>query len=120
MAKRLTIRTKRIYEAAAPGDGRRILVDRLWPRGVKKETARIDEWVRDVAPSDSLRAWFGHEPAKWEEFQRRYAAELEANEAAWRPIAKAAAAGDVTLLFAARDIEHNNAVALRLFLEGKR
>lgn len=120
MVKKRVIRTKRIYDAPVPGDGRRVLVDRLWPRGVKRETAQIDEWVREVAPSDALRTWFGHEPAKWDEFTKRYATELEANEAAWRPIAKAAAVGDVTLLFAARDVEHNNAVALRLFLESKR
>jgi uncharacterized protein YeaO (DUF488 family) len=120
MAKRYAIRTKRIYDAASPSDGQRILVDRLWPRGVTREKAQIAEWAREVAPSDALRAWFGHEPAKWEEFQERYAAELEANEAAWRPIAKARRAGVVTLLFAAKDAERNNAVALKAYLESKR
>ena len=110
---------KRVYDPPAPGDGRRFLVDRLWPRGVKKEALKLDGWLKEVAPSDELRRWFGHDPAKWEEFQRRYFAELEAKPEAWRPLLEAARQGTVTLLFGARDEAHNNAVALKAFLERK-
>ncbi len=112
------IRLKRVYEpAAASADGGRFLVDRLWPRGLRKEDARLDGWLRDVAPSDALRKWFAHDAAKWDEFQQRYAAELRAKPDSWRPLADLARRGTVTLLFAARDPQHNNAVALRSFLE---
>jgi len=111
------IKVKRVYEPPAPDDGKRFLVDRLWPRGVKKEALRLDGWLKDVAPSDGLRKWFGHDPAKWDEFRRRYFAELEAKPEAWEPLLEAARAGDVTLLFSARDEAHNNAVALKAFLE---
>jgi len=111
------IRVKRAYDPPAPEDGKRFLVDRLWPRGVKKEALKLDGWLKDVAPSDALRRWFGHDPAKWEEFQRRYFAELEAKPESWRPLLEAARAGNVTLLFSARDEAHNNAVALKAFLE---
>ncbi len=114
------VRVKRVYDPPAPEDGRRFLVDRLWPRGVKKEALRLDAWLKELAPSDALRRWFGHDPARWEEFQRRYFAELEAKPEAWRPLLEAAREGTVTLLFSARDDEHNNAVALKAFLEGKR
>lgn len=120
MAKRHSIRTKRVYDAPEARDGRRFLVDGLWPRGVSRESARIEAWLREVAPSDGLRKWFAHEPAKWEEFRRRYALELEAKEATWRPIMEALAKGDVTLVFAAKDAQHSNAEALRGYLEGKR
>ena len=110
---------KRVYDPPAPGDGRRFLVDRLWPRGVKKEALKLDGWLKEVAPSDELRRWFGHDPAKWEEFQQRYFAELEAKPEAWRPLLEAARKGTVTLLFSARDEAHNNAVALKAFLERK-
>jgi Uncharacterized conserved protein len=113
------IKVKRVYDPAEPDDGRRFLVDRLWPRGVKKEALRMDGWLREVAPSDRLRRWFGHDPKKWEEFRRRYFAELEAHPEAWQPLREAARAGNVTLLFSARDTSYNNAVALREFLEGK-
>ncbi|GIV79016.1 DUF488 domain-containing protein [Litorilinea aerophila] len=111
------ITVKRVYEAPAADDGQRFLVDRLWPRGVKKDELRLDGWLKEVAPSDALRKWFGHDPARWEEFQQRYFAELEANPDAWQPLLTAARQGDVTLLYSARDEAHNNAVALKAFLE---
>lgn len=111
------IQAKRVYDPPAPEDGKRFLVDRLWPRGVKKEALQLDGWLKDVAPSDALRKWFGHDPAKWEEFRERYFAELEAKPEAWRPLLEAARQGTVTLLFSARDEAHNNAVALKAFLE---
>jgi len=113
------IKVKRVYDPVEPDDGRRFLVDRLWPRGMRKEALRMEGWLRDVAPSDRLRRWFGHDPKKWEEFRRRYFAELEAHPEAWQPLREAARAGNVTLLFSARDTSYNNAVALREFLEGK-
>jgi len=111
------IRVKRVYEPPAPEDGKRFLVERLWPRGFKKEELALDGWLRDVAPSDELRRWFRHDPQKWEEFQRRYFAELEAKPEVWRPLLETARAADVTLLYSARDEAHNNAVALKAFLE---
>ena len=113
------IQTKRVYEPPAPEDGARLLVDRLWPRGVKKEKLQLTGWLKEVAPADALRQWFNHDPARWKEFQRLYAAELEAKPKAWEPILQAARDGKVTLLFAAKDAEHNNAVALKAFLERK-
>jgi len=111
------IRLKRIYDPPEPSDGTRFLVDRLWPRGMKKEVLKLDSWLRDVAPSDVLRRWFAHDPAKWNELRRRYYAELESNPQTWKPILQAAQQGDVTLIYSARDAEHNNAVALKAFLE---
>ncbi|MDR7440302.1 MAG: DUF488 domain-containing protein [Armatimonadota bacterium] len=111
------IRVKRVYDPVEPEDGKRYLVDRLWPRGLRKEALRIDGWLREVAPSDKLRRWFGHDPAKWEEFKRRYFAELESRPETWRPLWEAARRGNVTLLYSARDSLHNNAVALQEFLE---
>jgi uncharacterized protein YeaO (DUF488 family) len=113
------IQTKRVYEPPAPEDGARLLVDRLWPRGVTKEKLQLAGWLKEVAPGDSLREWFNHEEAKWNEFERRYSAELEQHPQAWQPILQAARDGRVTLLFAAKDAEHNNAVALKAFLERK-
>ena len=113
------IRTRRVYEPPTPDDGARLLVDRLWPRGLKKEKLRLTGWLREVAPGESLRQWFNHEPQKWDEFQRRYSAELDKHPAAWQPIREAARRGRVTLLFAAKDEAHNNAVALKAFLERK-
>jgi GMP synthase (glutamine-hydrolysing) len=115
----LLLRTKRVQQAPAAPDGARFLVDRLWPRGVKKETLRLDGWLRDVAPSDALRRWFGHAPERWPEFRRRYFAELDRRADALQPILAAAARGPVTLLFAARDPERNNAVALRDYLTAR-
>lgn len=111
------IRVKRAYDPQGPGDGLRFLVDRLWPRGMKKENLLLDGWLKDLAPSDALRRWFGHDPAKWEEFCRRYDVELSNNTAACRIILDMARKQDITLLFGAHDREHNNAVALKLFLE---
>jgi uncharacterized protein YeaO (DUF488 family) len=111
---------RRIYEPATSQDGRRFLVDRLWPRGVSKEKAHLDDWLKEVAPSDPLRRWFAHDASKWEEFQKRYAAELRKRPGVWKPLAVAAQRGNVTLLFAARDPQHNNATALKAFLEKTR
>lgn len=111
------IRVKRVYDPHGPDDGFRFLVDRLWPRGMKKENLQLDEWLKDVAPSDALRHWFGHDPGKWDEFCLRYDAELKANDEAWRPLLDKARKQDITLLFGAHDTEHNNALALRSFLE---
>lgn len=110
------IRIKRTYEPASRGDGTRILVDRLWPRGVKKDSLGADAWMKDVAPSPELRRWFGHRVERWDDFRQRYEAELDANPGAWRPILDAAGKGSVTLLYSARDVEHNGAVVLRDYL----
>ena len=111
------IKIKRAYEAAERGDGSRILVDRLWPRGVSKEALKADSWLKDVAPSGELREWFGHDPAWWDEFRHKYFSELKANPEAWHPIVEAERKGTVTLLYGAHDQEHNNAVALSEFLK---
>lgn len=113
------IRLKRAYDPPAAEDGRRVLVDRLWPRGLSKDAARLDAWLKDVAPSDGLRRWFGHRPERWAEFRRRYREELASPgaQAALRDLAAWARDGDVTLLFAAKDPERNNAVVLREVLE---
>jgi uncharacterized protein YeaO (DUF488 family) len=108
---------KRIYDAPRSVDGARYLVDRFWPRAVKKEDLQISAWLKEVAPSNELRRWFGHDPARWEQFQRRYRAELDANPNAWKRLAEAYRQGKVTLLYAARDTEHNNAVVLKAYLE---
>ncbi len=113
------IQIKRAYEEATPEDGRRFLVDRLWPRGVKKEALLLDGWLKEVAPSTELRRWFGHEPERWAEFQQRYAAELDAQPESWQPLLEAARQGEITLLYAARDEVHNNAAVLRSYLEKK-
>ncbi len=113
------IHLKRVYDPAASADGKRFLVERLWPRGVKKEVLRLDAWLKDVAPSDGLRRWFSHDPAKWDEFQRRYVQELDGNKSAWQPLLEAARHGAVTLIYSSHDTEHNNAVALRQYLEHK-
>jgi uncharacterized protein YeaO (DUF488 family) len=102
----------RVYDDAH-SSGCRFLVDRLWPRGVSKSDLHLDGWLKDVAPSDELRRWFGHDPQRWAEFRRRYTAELEARPEAWRPLLEAARDGDLTLLYGAKDTEHNNAVVLR-------
>lgn len=111
------LKIKRVYEAAAKSDGTRFLVERLWPRGMKKETLKMKAWLKNVAPSADLRNWFAHDPLKWNEFQKRYQAELKANPAEWQAILIAAQKGDVTLLYSAHDTEHNNALALKAFLE---
>jgi uncharacterized protein YeaO (DUF488 family) len=114
------IKIKRVYEEAAPQDGTRFLVERLWPRGMKKAALAMDGWLKEVAPSTALRQWFGHDPQRWEEFKRRYFAELDAAPAAWAPIQAAAHAGTVTLLYSAHDTTHNGALALQEYLERAR
>lgn len=109
---------KRVYEPPAAGDGHRILVDRLWPRGLSKEKAHVDLWLREVAPSTTLRRWFGHDPEKWDEFQRRYREELAANGEAVASLRKAIGKGPATLLYGAHDEQHNQAVVLRDLLAG--
>lgn len=113
------IRTKRAYADASEDDGDRYLVDRLWPRGVTRDALQLRSWSRDAAPSTALRRWFSHDAAKWSEFQRRYAAELAANPDAWKPLLDAAQAGTITLVYAAADTEHNDAVALKAFLDAR-
>jgi uncharacterized protein YeaO (DUF488 family) len=111
------IQVKRVYEPPKASDGARFLVDQLWPRGLKKADVKVQGWTKAVAPSTQLRRWFGHDPAKWEESQQRYFAELENNRDAWQPLLEAARGGSITLVFGARDVEYNNAVALKSFLE---
>lgn len=113
------IRLKRVYDPPDSHDGRRFLVERLWPRGMRKESLAMDGWLKDVAPSDSLRQWFSHDPAKWKEFQQRYTSELEHNPAPWGPLLEAARQGAVTLLYSTHDQEHNNALVLKGFLDGQ-
>lgn len=113
------IKVRRVYDPKKKDEGTRFLVDGLWPRGVRKESLGHQAWLRDVAPSDELRHWYGHDPEKWEEFQRRYAQELDGSEESWQPLVEAARRGDVTLLYASRERQHNNAVALRKYLERK-
>ena len=108
---------KRVYDRVGVEDGARFLVERLWPRGVKKAALIMDAWLKEVAPSDDLRRWFAHDPLKWTEFQQRYRAELAANPQAWMPLIEAANRGPITLLLSARDTEHNNALVLKAFLE---
>lgn len=111
------LKAKRVYEDAKRSDGTRFLVERLWPRGIKKDSLKMKAWLKDVAPSPDLRKWFAHDPHKWTEFQRRYRAELKSNPDAWKPILEAATHGDVTLLYSTRDTEHNSALLLKSFLE---
>jgi uncharacterized protein YeaO (DUF488 family) len=110
---------KRVYEPASPADGTRFLVERLWPRGVSKARLQIAAWLKDVGPSTALRKWFGHDPAKWDDFRKRYGRELDAHPQAWQPIADVARRGPVTLVYSSHDTEHNNAVALQEYLETK-
>jgi len=107
---------KRVYDEPADDDGYRVLVDRLWPRGLSKQKAQLDEWDKELGPSTELRQWFGHDPARWDEFRRRYDAELAGAEELWRPLVERARTERVCLLFGAHDSEHNQAVALREFL----
>jgi uncharacterized protein YeaO (DUF488 family) len=113
------IQVKRAYDPPAKNDGIRLLVDHLWPRGVKKEALRVEHWIKEVSPSTALRNWFGHEPAKWKEFQRRYFEELKEQPGTWTALLELARENDLTLVFSARDTEHNNAVALKAFLDKK-
>lgn len=113
------IQIKRVYDAPAKADGKRFLVERLWPRGLTKVAAKLDAWFRDVAPSTELRKWFNHDPVKWPEFQKRYRAELDANPETWQPLLAALKKDDATLLFSSHDAEHNNVVALKAYLEAR-
>jgi uncharacterized protein YeaO (DUF488 family) len=113
----MMIRTKRVYDSASGDDGRRILVDRLWPRGIRKDAAKIDDWMKDIAPSNDLRKWFSHDPAKWSEFKKRYADELKDKPELMKRLKTETRKGTVTLLFAAKDEGHNNAVALKELIE---
>jgi uncharacterized protein YeaO (DUF488 family) len=113
----MPIDLKCAYDPPAKGDGRRILVDRVWPRGIAKDDLQIDAWLKDLAPSTELRKWFGHDPAKWDEFRKRYARELEQRSEALEQLLEKARADRVTLIFSAKDTQHNNAVALREHLE---
>lgn len=116
-----TLKIKRIYESPEKTDGERFLVDRLWPRGISKEKAKLSQWLKKIAPSQGLREWYHHDIDRWPEFQKRYAAELKKNPQAYAPLLEALRQGKtVTLLFAAKEREHNNAVALRNFLLRKR
>ncbi|GMV94859.1 MAG: DUF488 domain-containing protein [Candidatus Hydrogenedentes bacterium] len=117
MSKSLHLRVKQIYEPPSNQDGLRILVDRLWPRGLKKETCRLDSWLKDIAPSNTLRRWFGHDPARWDEFQQRYFEELDERPDIWQAVMELARGKTVTLLYAAHDSQHNNAVALKNYLQ---
>jgi uncharacterized protein YeaO (DUF488 family) len=113
----MTIRIKRVYEPLAASDGYRILVDRIWPRGLSKDAARIDDWLKDLGPSTSLRKWFNHDAKKWKEFKKRYFQELESNRGSVEHIAKKARTNTITFVCAAHDVNHSNAVALKQYLE---
>ena len=111
------IRLKRAYEPATGDDGMRVLVERLWPRGVTKARLKLDAWLKDVAPSADLRKWFSHDPKKWREFQHRYFTELRTHRAAWQSLLSAAKRGRVTFVYAAHDEARNGAIALKAFLD---
>ena len=113
------LKLKRAYERDTRADGTRILVERLWPRGLSKQVLHVDVWLKDVGPSTELRQWFGHDPEKWRRFRARYRRELDSRPEAWRPIVTAARRGTVTLVYSSRDTEHNNAVALEEYLRPK-
>lgn len=115
----MSLHIKRVYEPAETADGQRILVDRIWPRGLTKEKAAVDTWVKTVAPTTELRKWFNHDPARWAEFRARYARELDANPEAVKQLRDLVKTGKTTLLFAAHDPVHNNAVAITEYLDGK-
>ena len=115
----MKIQVKRVYETSAPGDGQRILIDRLWPRGLSKLKAEVDLWMKQIAPSTPLRRWYGHDPGKWPEFKKRYYAELDANSAAVDELLSHTGKGTTTLLFGSREEQLNNAFALKEYLESK-
>jgi uncharacterized protein YeaO (DUF488 family) len=110
---------KRVYDPAASTDGDRILVERLWPRGIKKTALKLEAWLKDIAPSTPLRRWFSHDPQKWQEFRRRYFYELKSKAEALKPVINAAKRGRVTFLYSSHDTEHNNAVALKDYVEAQ-
>jgi uncharacterized protein YeaO (DUF488 family) len=113
------IRLKRAYEPSSPADGMRVLVERLWPRGVSKKNAAVDLWLKEIAPSTELRQWFAHDPAKWKEFRTRYRTELREKAEAIKLLEEKARQGTITLLYAARDEEHNSALVLKEYLEAQ-
>jgi uncharacterized protein YeaO (DUF488 family) len=113
---RVSLRLKRVYEPPGPSDGKRILVDRLWPRGLSKRKAAVDVWMKEIAPSTNLRRWFRHDAARWAEFKRRYRTELRANRSLVREIANLAARRRVTLVYSARDETHNDAQVLAMLV----
>ena len=113
----MSIRLKRVYDEPAKADGHRVLVDRLWPRGLTKREAQIDEWLKEIAPSTALRQWYKHDSDKWQEFKKKYAAELDEHREQVAKLAQEARKRTVTFLFSAKDIERNNAVALREYIE---
>ena len=115
----LRVEIKRVYEGPSPADGTRILIDRLWPRGLTKEKAAVDIWLKDIAPSTELRKWFSHDPAKWVEFQTRYHQELKSKAHLLADLKEKAAKGHVTLLYGAKDESHNDAVVLQALLQAK-
>lgn len=118
MIRARNVRLKRAYEPASAGDGERILVDRLWPRGMRKSRLKIDDWMKDVAPSGELRRWFGHDPERWDEFQRRYRRELSDHGAMLGDLRRRAREGAITLVYSAKDERHNDAVVLRKAILG--
>jgi len=120
MARKHQLQIKRVYEPPTAENGARILVDRLWPRGIKKEDLQCDLWLKEVAPSNELRRWFKHDPDRWQEFRKRYRKELESREESWQTILDYVKQQDTTLLFAAKDVEHNHAVVLKDFVKEKR
>ena len=113
------LKIKRVYDPPSPNDGKRILIDRLWPRGLKKEDAKVDDWIKEVAPSTELRTWYGHDPKKWSEFERRFFSELQRRQDLVEGIVSASRKGTVTLLFGSREERFNNAVALKEFVEAR-
>ena len=113
----MVIRLRRAYAQAEPEDGRRFFVERLWPRGVEKEALRLEAWLKDVAPSTGLRQWFSHNPARWDEFRTRYWRELDDHPEAWAPLVEAARRTPITLVYSSHDEQHNNAVALKEYLD---
>ncbi len=113
------IKVKRVYEPVSSADGTRLLVERLWPRGLSKLEVRVDAWPKDVGPSPGLRKWFSHDPKKWQQFRTRYFRELDASPEVWQPILSAARDGNVTLVYSSHDTTHNNAVALQQYLQAK-
>ena len=115
----MMITLKRAYDSVSRTDGKRFLVERLWPRGVSKAKLRVDAWLKEVGPTTELRRWFSHDPRKWSEFRRRYFRELDSRPEAWQPIVSAARHGRVTLVYSSHDTEHNNAVALQQYLQAK-
>ena len=119
LLSQFAIKVKRVYEKPTRTDGCRLLVDRIWPRGLNTNDLALNDWLKDVAPSDRLRKWFGHDPRKWNEFRHHYFEELRARVDSWAPIVKRARKSNVTLLYGARDPEHNNAAALRDFLNAE-